>query len=140
MFYIGLAEMSQRNAIYSLCLSGECKQLCLVQRKILFSLQGTERNLNQTQLLYKISETNNYCFLRTQYRHSRNMLEHANHVHVHVACKKSEVIPMSYNIHADSSKSGNLLKPLRLAIFSMQFVDKDSFLQNQQFQMISTSI
>ena len=45
---------------------------------------------------------------------------------------------MSYNIHADSSKSGNLLKPLRLAIFSMQFVDKDSFLQNQQFQMIST--
>lgn len=45
---------------------------------------------------------------------------------------------MNYNTHADSSKSGNLLKPLRLAIFSMQFVDKDSFLQNQQFQMIST--
>ena len=45
MVYIGLAEMSQHNAIYSLCLSGECKQLCLVQSKILFSLQGTERNL-----------------------------------------------------------------------------------------------
>ena len=64
MVYIGLAELSQRNAIYSLRLTGDCKQLCLVQRKILFSLQGTERNLNQTQLLYKISEANN-CFLRT---------------------------------------------------------------------------
>ena len=51
---------------------------------------------------------------------------------------RKEEILTSYNIHADSLKSGNLLKPLRLAIFSMQFVDKDSFLQNQQFQMIST--
>ena len=133
-FTFRLCELSQSNAFYSVCLSGKCKQFCLVQRKILFSFQVNERNLKSNYCTRSMG-TNNLLLKDMDIQEiCQNM-----HVHVHVQLQlaSNEVIPISYNIHADSSKSGNLLKPLRLAIFSMQFVDKDSFLQNQQFQMIS---